>query len=50
MDPYGAQIVYDTFQNLKMEEDEKKFTPEEITKSFIKFIKEYQLGHIYKYR
>lgn len=50
MDPYREQVVYDSNQYLKMEEDEKKFTPEDTIKAFTKFIKEFQLGNSYAYR
>lgn len=50
MEGYGITTVSNTFQNLKMEEEQKKQTNDEITKAFNKFIKEYRLGDIYKYR
>jgi hypothetical protein len=51
MDPYSAASVYDTNQNLKMEEDDdKKMSPEDTIKAFKKFLKEFQLGNTYEYR
>jgi hypothetical protein len=52
IDPYGAHTIYDTNQNLRMEEDEddRKFAPEEVIKAFVKFVKEFQLGSTFTYR
>jgi hypothetical protein len=51
MDSYETNRIYYAPQNLMME-DEKitSMTNEEKRKSFIKFIKEFQLGNIYVYR
>jgi len=51
MDPYSSNIVYESNQNLKMEEDDgRKNNPEEIIQAFKKFLKEFQLGNTYTYR
>lgn len=50
MDTYGVTTVSNSYQNLKMEEETKKQTNDEIIKAFIKFIKEYRIGDLFKYR
>ena len=50
MDAYGSYMIYNTNQNLRMEEEERKFVPEETIRAFTKFIKEFQLGSTYVYR
>jgi hypothetical protein len=50
MDPYASHVIYNANQNLRMEEEERKYNPEEVIRSFTKFIKEYQLGNSFIYR
>ena len=42
MDPYGSHVIYDSNQNLRMDEEEKKFVPDDVIRSFVKFLKEFQ--------
>ena len=41
MDDYNAATITSAYQNLKIEQDNTKETNDDITKAFIKFIKEY---------
>ncbi len=50
MDTYGSYRIYESNQNLGMEEENKKFIPDEIMRSFTKFLKEFQVGNTYVYR
>jgi len=51
MDPYGASVVFESNQNLKMDDaDENKASPEETIRAFEKFIKEFQFRNTYVYR
>ena len=50
MNDYGAITITNTYQNLKMDEEEKKNTNNEIMKSFDLFLKNYRSGDIHKYR
>ncbi len=50
MDTYGAHTVYDSNQMLKSGEDERSFKPEEIIRTFTKFLKEFQINNTYVYR
>ena len=51
IDPYGTNRVYDVNQNLVMDDENKgKSQPQEIIRSFQRFIREFQLGTTYIYR
>ena len=50
MDAYGTTMIYDSNQNLRIEEEEKKFNPEEVIRDFTKFLKEFQVGNSFIYR
>jgi len=50
MDDYNAATITSAYQNLKVEQDNTKETNDDITKAFIKFIKEYRNGNVFKYR
>jgi hypothetical protein len=51
MDAYGTSMIYDSNQNLRMEEnDDKKFNPEEVIRTFTKFLKEFQINNSFVYR
>ena len=50
MDEYVAPTITSAYQNLKVEQYNTKETNDEITKAFIKFIKEYRNGNVFKYR
>ena len=45
-----STLEHSAYQNLKIEQDNTKETNDDITKAFIKFIKEYRNGNIFKYR
>lgn len=50
MDSYGVTTVSNTYQNLIMEKEVKKETNDQLIKAFIRFIKEYRIGDLYRYR
>ena len=50
MDDCNATTIKSGYKNLKIEQDNTKETKDDITKAFIKFIKEYRNGNIFKYR
>ena len=50
MDDYNAATITSAYQNLKIEQDNTKETNDDITKAFIKFIKVYRNGNVFKYR
>ena len=50
MDDYRIATVSSTYQNLKMDQETKQQTNDEICQNFSKFIKEYRGGNVYKYR
>lgn len=49
-DPYGVSTISYTFQNLQMDEDKKENTNDQLINAFYKFIKDFKLDGIYKYR
>ena len=49
-DPYGTSTITHTYQNLQMEDEKRENTNDEIINGFYKFIKEYKIDNVYKYR
>ena len=50
IDSYGVATVSNTYQNLMMEKEMKTETNDQVIKAFIRFIKEYRIGDLYRYR